>query len=42
MDSRDIIDLFAGYFDICINKNITPNPIEGATIERESHRGIQD
>lgn len=41
MDSRDIIGLFAGYFDICINKNITPNPIEGATIEWESHRGIQ-
>nr|WP_314602837.1 WG repeat-containing protein [uncultured Capnocytophaga sp.] len=41
MDLSTLIGLFADYFGECINRNITPNPIEGATIEREYHNGIQ-
>ena len=41
MDLGIVIGLFADDFGECINKNITPNPIEGATIEWESHRGSQ-
>ena len=41
MDLGIVIGLFADCFGECINRDITPNPIEGATIEWESHRGIQ-